>query len=269
MRETIEKPETETAEADSSLSAGSGSPAALPLHGNRDFLGFVFAMVLLMATVSLAIFLNHLKIEEGSNIAPTRRIQDLVSLLTQAQARQESLENELAQLQKRYNSLEAESSQASISERATKDISEDPEYRKLLRQAGLTEMRGKGIMVVLEDAPAGKKPAGPSPQGNRVQSEDLLKLVNDLRAAGAKAISVNGQRLVATSAIVNAGPALMVNQTRISSPIEIRALGEPETLRSSLQIRGGILEYLNFFGIRVNVEERANLEIPAYQLANY
>lgn len=251
--------------------SGNSDEPAVPQVGSRqrtgDFMGFVFAMVLLIATVSLAIFLNHLKIEEGSNIAPTRRIQDLVNLLTQAQDRQESLEKELAQLRERYNALDAESSQESISERATRDISKDPEYRKLRRQAGLTEIRGKGIVVILDDAPTGKKTAAQG--GNRIQSEDLLKLVNDLRAAGAKAVAINGQRLVATSAIVNAGPALMVNQTRISPPIEIRALGDPETLRSSLQIRGGILEYLNFFAIRVSLEERSDVQIPAYQLANY
>jgi uncharacterized protein YlxW (UPF0749 family) len=97
-----------------------------------------------------------------------------------------------------------------------------------------------------------------------VQSDDILKLVNDLKAAGATAISINGQRIVTTSEIVNAGPTITVNQTRISPPIEIRAIGTPKLLRASLEIRGGILEYLEFFGIKGQIKESANIKVPPY-----
>ena len=95
--------------------------------------------------------------------------------------------------------------------------------------------------------------------------DDLLKVINELKAAGAEALSVNEQRLIATSEIRCAGPTVSVNNHRSSPPYVIKAIGDPKTLDAALKMRGGVVETLKFWGIQVaiNVVED-KLEIPAY-----
>ena len=65
-------------------------------------------------------------------------------------------------------------------------------------------------------------------------------MVNELKAAGAEAVSVNDQRLVAVSPVRCAGPTIFVNNTPQTPPYVIRAIGEPNTLETALNISGGI-----------------------------
>ncbi len=71
-----------------------------------------------------------------------------------------------------------------------------------------------------------------------IHDEDLLKLVNELKAAGAEAITVNEQRVVASTEIRCAGPTISVNNNRISPPYVIQAIGDPAGLESALKMRG-------------------------------
>ncbi|MBQ1249641.1 MAG: DUF881 domain-containing protein, partial [Selenomonadales bacterium] len=98
-----------------------------------------------------------------------------------------------------------------------------------------------------------------------IHDDDLLKVINELRAAGAEAISVNGQRLIATSEIRCAGPTLSVNNTRYTPPYEILAIGDPKTLDNALKMRGGIVETLRFWGIQINISKSDNIVVPAYK----
>ncbi|MBK8189503.1 MAG: DUF881 domain-containing protein [Vampirovibrionales bacterium] len=239
-------------------------PYAISRLNRWAFPAFGAAMLFALAFISAAILLNHLRIAEEVNTAPTRRIQDLVALLTQAEARQESLTREIQQLRDRLAALNEPANADALSIHSSAARPRDREYQQLLRQAGFTEMEGPGIVVTLKEAAPSSDALGRAVAQNRIQSDDLLKLLNDLRAAGAQAISVNGQRLVTTSAVVNAGPAILINQTRISSPIEIHALGNREALRGALEIRGGTLEYLKFFGIQATLRTERRLKTPPY-----
>ena len=92
----------------------------------------------------------------------------------------------------------------------------------------------------------------------------MLKLVNELKAAGAEAIAINGQRIVSFSEIRCAGPTISVNNTRISPPYVIQAIGSPESLDSSLNMRGGIIDIFQFWGIQVQVQKTDNMTLPEY-----
>lgn len=138
------------------------------------------------------------------------------------------------------------------------------ELAKMNMIAGLTPVRGPGIIVVLQDSPA-ELQLGTDPNNYLIHDYDLLNIVNELKAAGAEAISINGQRLVASSEIRCAGPTIMINATRIASPFEIRAIGDPATLESSLRLRGGYVEQMELWGARVKIQRQENIEIPAYK----
>ena len=97
-----------------------------------------------------------------------------------------------------------------------------------------------------------------------VHNDDLLRLVNELKAGGAEVVAVNDQRLVDTSEITCAGTTILVNKTRIAPPFVVKAIGEPQTMEAALNMRGGILEYLQFYGIQVSISRKSEVLIPMY-----
>jgi len=102
--------------------------------------------------------------------------------------------------------------------------------------AGLGRVRGDGVEVRLDDAPdavdavtgAGKPDLG------RVLDRDLQQIANALWSAGAEAISINDQRLTATSTIRAAGSAILVDFRPVNRPYVVRAIG-PDDLDDSFK----------------------------------
>ncbi|MGO1284427.1 MAG: DUF881 domain-containing protein [Brachybacterium sp.] len=171
-------------------------------------------------------------------------------LLTQ---RQEELEREIAEAQGAV--LEGTGDGA-------------PERLTSYEQAGGgVSLSGPGAVLVLEDsAPLPSSPGGGAGSVNRVTDADVQIAVNGLWAAGAEAVSINGQRISATTAIRTAGSAILVDFRPLSPPYSITALGEPEQLRSAVS-EGEAGEYLDEissrYGIRMSWESEEELTVPA------
>lgn len=142
------------------------------------------------------------------------------------------------------------------------DNPEDPGQERLELLAGTTEVEGQGIEVVLDDSNIPKK-ANDNPNLYIIHDEDLLRVLNELRAAGAEAISLNDQRIVAMSEVRCAGPTVSVNNVRSAPPYVIKAIGAPKTLTSALRLRGGVVETFEFWGIQVKIKTVENLRVPA------
>lgn len=130
--------------------------------------------------------------------------------------------------------------------------------------AGLTEVKGPGVTVVMDDSKRISKP-GQDPNAFIIHDDDVLKLINELLASGAEAISVNGQRYVSTTEVRCVGPTISINNTRTAPPIVVCAIGNPETLEAGLKMRGGIVESLSFWGISVNIKVEEEIFIPAFK----
>lgn len=128
--------------------------------------------------------------------------------------------------------------------------------------AGTTEVEGAGIEIVLDDSTISKK-ANENPNLYIIHDEDLLRVLNELRAAGAEAISLNDQRIVAMSEVRCAGPTVSVNNVRSAPPYVIKAIGAPKTLISALRLRGGVVETFEFWGIQVKIKAAEKVHIPA------
>lgn len=135
------------------------------------------------------------------------------------------------------------------------------EMEQLLSFAGLTTVVGEGVTVIMNDSSS--KGSGDM-NAYLVHAEDLLAVVNELYAAGAEAVSINGQRMVGKSAITCAGSIVMVNGVRVAAPFEIKAVGEPDVLHSALYFPGGVVDNLAPWGIEINVHKEAVVEVPAY-----
>ena len=120
------------------------------------------------------------------------------------------------------------------------------------------------LLFTLDDSKQAAK-AGENKNLYIIHDDDLLRVVNELRSAGAEAISLNGQRLIGSSEIRCVGPTVLVNERRLAAPFVISAIGNPQTLESSLKLRGGVIENFKFWGIKADVVQSDKVRIPAFQ----
>lgn len=132
--------------------------------------------------------------------------------------------------------------------------------------ACLTAVQGPGVEVTLTDSKkpfAGGLPAGFTPP-NIIHDTDINATVNELKAAGAEAISVNDQRIGAVTPIRCAGPTVFVNNTAQTPPYVIEAIGKPQTLEAALNLPGGEADQVkNFDKAMFTVQPAKRLAIPA------
>jgi len=87
------------------------------------------------------------------------------------------------------------------------------ELDRVRELAGLTEIVGPGVEVTLKDSSNAIQP-GQNPNSFILHDEDVLKVLNELKAAGALAISINGQRIIFSSEVRCIGPTILVNKNQ-------------------------------------------------------
>lgn len=193
--------------------------------------------------------------QQAAEDVSRQRSQELVVLLQRSEREREKLQEEAA-------TLRATLASVSKQNEALAGLAAELEAAQML--AGLMEMHGPGVVVVLDDSKRPSRP-GENPNAFILHDEDLLRVVNELAAAGAEAVSINGQRLVSTSEIRCAGPVISINGVRTSPPVTIMAIGDPHDLESALRLRGGVVDSLSFWGIQVQIRREQDVRVPAYQ----
>ncbi|MEP6760283.1 MAG: DUF881 domain-containing protein [Sporichthyaceae bacterium] len=132
---------------------------------------------------------------------------------------------------------------------------------------GAGAVRGPGLAVHLEDA----KDAASDPRGadsrteGRITDRDLQTIVNEVWAAGAEAIAINGQRLTSLSAIRSAGQAILVDFRPLSPPYDVVAVGDSNTMQRRVVdgFGGSYLQVLRNYGITYTVKTRTSVALPA------
>ena len=186
------------------------------------------------------------------------------ALIEQVKSRKAALEDDrdtAARLRTETDRLEA----ALV--RNTRDSSALLAQLNLLRmRAGTAAVRGPGVEIVVDDA----KDAETDRQ--TVLDTDLQKIVNGLWRAGAEAISINGERLTALSAIHHGGQAITVNFHRLSRPYRILAIGDrlemPSRFAESATGRAW-LDVQREFGLRFTIRAEGSLKLPAAELPTF
>lgn len=131
---------------------------------------------------------------------------------------------------------------------------------RLSRATGTTAVSGPGVLATVDDAP------GARDDQHRVLDSDLQRLVNALWQSGARAVTVNGQRLTAQSAIRQAGSAITVNYRSLEHPYRVQALGDPGTLPTRFAGTGDGQAWLDLqqqVGLRFDLVSREQLHLAA------
>ena len=214
----------------------------LPIKQGQAAIAFVCVVLGFMLAVQFK------TTQDIRSTIPFQRVEDLSQRLSQTEKERDSLQDEVKKLKESTNKQEA--------------LSKDIENIKM--GAGVLSMQGPGISIVIDDSKKQSK-TGENLNLYLIHDDDILKVINELRAAGAEGISINEQRLIATSEIRCAGPTLSVNNTRYSPPYEIKAIGDSQTLENALKMRGGVVETLQFWGIQITIKTENNVILPAYK----
>lgn len=205
----------------------------------------------------LAAHLRSVKINTAADATSAARLETLQELYNEAVARNEELELELENVQKEVEVFRQEAAASGGSSEAL-----IAELEQLNTTAGLRDLEGPGVTVVMQDSTAVNITGDEADY--LIHDSDLLSVVNELRSAGAEAISLNGERLLATSEIRCTGAVVTVNGKRYSAPYIIMAIGDPETLYNALTMRNGVVDILGQWGITVRVSTNELLLIPKY-----
>ena len=185
--------------------------------------------------------------QDSKSSVSYQRVEELSQRLLQTEKERDGLLSEV-------NRLKTTSGQEAQSQ----------ELADLKMGAGVVPAEGQGVTITIDDSKT-KSKAGENPNLYLIHDDDLLKVINELKAAGAEAISINEQRLIATSEIRCAGPTLSVNNIRSAPPYEIKAIGDAKNLENALKMRGGVVETLQVWGIQINVKPDVNVHVPAYK----
>ena len=135
----------------------------------------------------------------------------------------------------------------------------DKELNQAKTLLGLTDVKGSGVIVTLTDTEEALY---------TYTADDLLQLINELKYAGAEAISINDNRIINLTDIAMISDNLIVmngGNTRISSPYVVKAIGDQKYLTSTLSMKNsGYIDQMEANGMKIELEQKDNIEIKAY-----
>ncbi len=215
------------------------------------------AMIVVLTTLIIVQF-RSVQANYLAGLIPSKRSEKVIEEINALKQDKTRLNEELAKRQAELDSLISDSS--GENERVKTLVSNLENYKTFL---GLTDVIGEGIYMRIDD---GINEGGMESVADIVEHSYLINsIVNELNAAGAEAISVNGQRIVANSAIRKVGAEIVVNGQKIVPPITIMAIGDKNVLYSAVGARFQIVESLRDSGYQVELERREEVKLEKYQ----
>ncbi|EFL13944.1 conserved hypothetical protein [Streptomyces sp. C] len=208
----------------------------------------IVALLLFVLGLGLAIQVRS----NSDSSAPLRgaRQEDLVRILDELDGRTQRLEDEKQRLDDQRKELQSSSNQAEEARRQTVE-----KERQLGILAGTVAAQGPGITLRITDTKG------------QVRSDQLLDTLQELRAAGAEAIQINGVRVVAGSYFSDEGGGVGIDGKKITQPYEFKVIGKPQDLEPALNIPGGVVQTMEKEQATVAVTRSAKIVVDALRAA--
>ena len=214
----------------------------------------VICIIFFMSIFLTSVIFMQFKIVEQTNLTDIENMneEELQKEVISWQNKLSEVENKLNDVRKTYEEYESLINN-------NKNTSEllDKELNNLAKIAGETDVYGDGQIITLEDN-----------ENQRVSAGALLNLVNELKYAGAEAISINGIRIVNFSDIVDVNYVIQIQGQKISSPYIVKCIGKQEYLENTLNSKNGYIETYSNSGITLKMESKKNIKIDRYS-GNY
>lgn len=229
---------------------------------NKKAISIVLGLMCMALTIGICIQIrtvNNYSTKIGQNYDQNNLRAEVLKYKEKYESKIKEIDNLDTQLEKKIE--EATNNNANL-EDAKNQIQEG---NKLI---GLTEVTGPGVIITLSDSKLDASTVL-DPSLLVVHDLDVYYVINELKNAGAEAISVNDQRVVPTSAIECGGNIITINGEKIGSPFEIKAIGLPENL-ANLDRTGGYLAKMRSDGVGAELKKSNNITIPKYSgIINY
>jgi uncharacterized protein YlxW (UPF0749 family) len=203
----------------------------------------LFGLLIALAAVQTA---RNSDVREASRDALINRIDERQQEVASLRGRIGSLRRQDEELQSTSARVQGQLAEATV------------QLRALEISTGFVAVRGPGLRITVSDNPDGSS-------DGRVRATDLRLLVNGLWRAGAEAIAINGRRLSAISAIVNANISVQVNRSPLTPPYVISAIGD-DSLDSRMQASTTGAQFQSLaeqFGFVVERHNETELVLPA------
>ncbi len=213
----------------------------------------------------IAIFTGYfLSVQLRSNITISQGIVTIPKIL--------EMKNEIENVKKESLNLASSINEAKLKLKSYEDNIKKGEgvYRNMEEElisakanSDYEKMEGPGIIISMNDS---VKEVGEDEELEwlLIHDTDVLEIINELRAAGAEAISVNDERITATSNIRCGGPTINIDGKRHAVPFIIKAIGNPKILEASATAPIGYIDLMEYYGIRINIQKVERLTINAY-----
>lgn len=169
---------------------------------------------------------------------------------------QGQLKTEITNLQKSLSLVQASVDSTVLSKNEISALN----YKKA--QAGLTRLNGPGVIITLDDSD--QKPAT---EDSIVHAADLRDAINILWGSGAEAIAINGQRIVANTAIDCIVNTILINNVRISNPFRIEAVGDQNLMYSNISDPASLRDIYNRknkSGLKFDFSRNHDITVPMF-----
>ena len=218
---------------------------------NKIVLGITIGLTTLLLTTTIMIQLKSVDEYKKLNIESLRE-DEAKTQIASYKAKYEEAER---QFNTNQNKIEEYKNTQDENEKTSSLINEELKQSEEL--LGLTDVKGEGVIVTLMDT-----------KDNYYTSENIRDLINELKYAGAEAMSINGNRIINLTDIVTINNNLVVmngGSIRLNSPYEIKAIGDRKYLTSTLNMKNsGFVDLMKSSNLNITVKEADNINITKY-----
>lgn len=228
---------------------------------NKKSISLILGLMCLALTFGIAVQIRTVN-GTGTTVSTNAEENELRDAVLKAKEKYDNLYKDLEEIEAQ---LEIERTNSTQNNTELEQLeSAIKEGSKVL---GLSEVTGNGIIITLNDSQSVSASNWYADTNLLiVHDTDLINIVNELKNAGAEAISINGQRIITTSAIECDGSVIKINGEKMAPPFEIKAIGLTESLSGAVNRVGGYLDYFKdrFLEVTLEISNKGKITIPKY-----
>lgn len=197
--------------------------------------------------------------------SPATRPSDreiVASTISRLETEQASLKDQIASLRSDLGDVQSSDAQRKS---ALSGLMSDLGHQRVA--SGMVALQGPGVVATFDDSTVRSIPENEDPANYILHEYDLRDVLNTLWAAGAEAISVNGERIVSSTSLYCVGTTIICNATRLSPPYEIRAIGDPQALATALKTSQQMEKFnqrAQIYDLPVKIDQGRGVNVPAY-----
>lgn len=205
----------------------------------------------IICVILITVMFAQFKTVEETDITgiETARETELQTMLSSWKTKYEEIEEKLADTKSKINEY---NEKVQSNQEASELLDEELEQTNLL--TGKTNVQGEGIIITLKDN-----------EEKSIEASDLRTLINELKLAGAEAISINDKRILNMTEIVDVNGVILINEERVVSPFIVKAIGDQTYLSSAISLKtSGFIDSYTIMGKSVEMTKEKNINIMAY-----